>query len=151
MTSLCVFGITENPDIDSVQRTAENQNLQIREFLWKYEGIVEQHRREVYAFRREILGSPDWRLRDRVSQEQYASLTSRFGEGALEKAGREVALALLEELWADYLASVSELKSGIHWVSWGTGDPLYKFLSGVQQIYAEFWESLDRDIAPTWT
>ena len=32
------FGIEENPDIESVQRTAESQNLEIRETLWKYEG-----------------------------------------------------------------------------------------------------------------
>lgn len=143
------FGITENTDIDSVQRTAEGQNLQIREFLWKYERIVEQHRREVYAFRRDVLVSQDWTLRSRLSEKQYASLTARFGKETLEEAGREVVLAFLEELWADYLVSVAELKGGIHWVSWGGGDPLYKFLSGVQQIYADFWDSLDREIAAT--
>ncbi len=143
------FGVAQNSDIDSVQRTAEGQNLQIREFLWKYEGIVEQHRREVYNFRREILVSPHWTLRSRIPPEQYEDLTRRFGERALEEAGREIALALLEELWSDYLASVNELKSGIHWVSWSGGDPLHRFLFGVQQIYADFWDLLDREIAAT--
>ena len=54
------FGIAENPDIDSVQRTAEGQNLQMRETLWKYDCVVENHRREVYDLRREILLSADW-------------------------------------------------------------------------------------------
>jgi preprotein translocase subunit SecA len=143
------FGITGNPDIDSVQRTVEGQNLQIREFLWRYEGVVEQHRREVYAFRRNVLVSEEWTLRSRLSDEQYSALATRFGEDELERAGREIVLALLEELWADYLASVGDLKGGIHWVSWGGGDPLYKFLSGVQEIYNDFWESLDREIVAT--
>jgi preprotein translocase subunit SecA len=143
------FGVAQNPDVDIVQRTAEGQNLQIREFLWKYEGMIEQHRREVYRFRREILVSTHWRLSSRISPAQYEHLTERFGERVLEEAGREIALALLEELWSDYLASVSELKSGIHWVSWGGGDPLHRFLSGVQQIYADFWDSLDCEIAAT--
>lgn len=144
------FGIAENPDVDSIQRTAESQNLQVREFLWKYEGIVEQHRREVYAFRREILLSQNWTVRSILDDEQYATLTEKFREGKLEKASREIVLAILGELWADYLASVSELKSGIHWISWGGGDPLYRFLSGVQQIYADFWVSLERDIVETF-
>lgn len=141
------FGIAENPDIDSVQRTAESQNLQIREFLWKYEGVVEQHRREVYDFRREILLSQDSTLRSRLSEGQYATLAEKFGEQMLEQASRGLVLAITEELWADYLGSVSELKGGIHWVSWSGSDPLYKFLSGVQQIHADFWASLDRELA----
>ena len=43
------FGIAQNPDIESVQRTAESQNLEIRQTLWKYESVIEHHRREVYA------------------------------------------------------------------------------------------------------
>lgn len=141
------FGIAENPDIESVQRTAEGQSLQIREFLWKYEGIVEQHRREVYDFRREVLVSNDPILRSRLPEEQYSALVEKFGEQPLEFASRGVVLAMVEELWADYLASVSELKGGIHWASWSGTDPLYRFLSGVQEIYADFWVSLDREVA----
>lgn len=76
-------------------------------------------------------------------------MSDKFGEEKLEKASRDLALVSVDEVWADYLASVSELKSGVHWISWGGGDPLYKFLSGVQQIYADFWVSLERDIAET--
>ncbi|MBV9266783.1 MAG: hypothetical protein JO061_11500, partial [Acidobacteriaceae bacterium] len=144
------FGIRENPDIDSVQRTAESQNLQIRQFLWKYEGIVDHHRREVYARRREVLVSPDWSIRSMLSDDQYAELSKAIGDSSLEEAGREVALAIIDELWADYLANVSELKSGIHWISWGGGDPLYKFLSGVQDIYSDFCSSLENEIAQTF-
>src|ERR1700691_5456345 len=48
------FGIAENPDIESVQRTAESQNLEMRETLWKYDSAVENHRLEVQGLRREI-------------------------------------------------------------------------------------------------
>ncbi len=141
------FGIAENPDIESVQRTAESQNLQIRQFLWKYECVIEHHRREVYARRREVLLSPDWSIRSALSEEQYAELTKAIGEDRLEEAGRDAVLAIIDELWADYLASVSELRGGIHWISWGGGDPLYKFLSGVQDIYSDFCSSLEQEIA----
>jgi preprotein translocase subunit SecA len=141
------FGIAENPDIESVQRTAEGQNLEIRKTLWKYDCTVEHHRSEMYALRREILLSPGWSLRAMVSEEQYGGLTQAVSQGALEKVGRHLALALIDELWADYLANVAELKGGIHWVSWGGRDPLYEFLTGEQAIYADFHRCLIEEIA----
>jgi len=141
------FGIAENPDIESVQRTAEGQNLEIRKTLWKYDCTVEHHRSEVYRLRREILLSPGWSLRSLVSEEQYCGLTHAVSQEALEKVGRQLALALIDELWADYLANVAELKGGIHWVSWGGRDPLYEFLTGEQAIYADFHRCLIEEIA----
>ena len=141
------FGIAENPDIESVQRTAEGQNLEIRKTLWKYDCTVEHHRREMYGLRREILLSPGWSLRSMVSEEQYCGLTQAVSQEALEKVGRQLALALIDELWADYLANVAELKGGIHWVSWGGRDPLYEFLTGEQAIYADFHRCLIEEMA----
>jgi preprotein translocase subunit SecA len=145
------FGIAENPDIDSVQRTAEGQNLQMRETLWKYDVVVENHRQEVSALRRKILLSVDWRLSSMLPEEQYGELVEAAGladsEDALERAGRELALAILDDLWADYLANVAELRGGIHWVSWGGRNPLYEFLTGVNDIYAEFQECLTEELA----
>jgi preprotein translocase subunit SecA len=112
------FGVAANPDVDSVQRTAESQNLEIRQTLWKYESVIEHHRREVHALRREFLLS-----------------------------GQEVALAVIDDLWSDYLANIAELRGGIHWVSWGGRDPLHSFLTGAQEIYADFKTRLDEEIA----
>ncbi len=112
------FGVAENPDVDSVQRTAESQNLEIRETLWKYESVIEHHRREVHALRREFLLS-----------------------------GQEIELAVIDDLWSDYLANIAELRGGIHWVSWGGRDPLHSFLTGAQEIYADFETRLDEEIA----
>jgi preprotein translocase subunit SecA len=141
------FGIRSNPDIDSVQRTAESQNLEIREMLWKYESVIEHHRSEVHSLRREILLSDSWTIRSMLAEEQYGALVEAAGEDALERAGRGLALAVIDDLWADYLANVAELRGGIHWVSWGGRDPLYEFLSGVQEIYADFQECLREEIA----
>jgi len=141
------FGIRENPDIDSVQRTAEGQNLEIRQTLWKYECTVEDHRREVYNLRREILLSPGWSLRSMLPEEQYCELIQAAGEHALETAGRQLALAIIDDLWADYLANVAELRGGLHWASWTGADPLHKFLTGEWEIYDDFHECLKEEIA----
>ena len=141
------FGIAANRDINSAQRTAESQNLEIRETLWKYDAAVEHHRREVYALRRQVLVSDNWSIRSLLSEGQYGELMEAAGENVLAKAGREIALAIIDDLWADYLANVSELRGGIHWISWGGGDPLHKFLSGVQNIYLDFHDCLKEEIA----
>ncbi len=141
------FGIQNNPDIDSVQRTAEGQNLEIREMLWKYESVVEDHRREVYELRREVLLAPDWSVASMLPEEQFSELVEAVGENAVETAGRTLALAVIDDVWADYLANVAELKGGIHWVSWGGRDPLYEFLKGVQKIYSDFERCVREEIA----
>jgi preprotein translocase subunit SecA len=141
------FGIAENPDIESVQRTVESQNLELRQMLWKYDGVVEHHRREIYTLRREILLSPDWSLRPMLAEEQFGELLQAVGEEELEKAGRQITPAIIDDLWADYLANVAELRGGVHWASWGGRDPLFTFLTGEKEIYADFHQCLKDEIA----
>ena len=140
------FGIEGNPDVDSVQRTAESQNIETRQMLWKYESASEHHRREVYAMRREILLSPEWSVASMLSEDRYAELRQTVTEPVLESAGRSLALAVIDDLWADYLASVAELRGGIHWVSWGGRDPLFEFLIGVRAIYQDFHRRLEQEL-----
>ncbi|MGO9095627.1 MAG: hypothetical protein ACLQGV_10430 [Bryobacteraceae bacterium] len=141
------FGIEKNPDIDSVQRTAERQNLEIRQTLWKYESLIEYERRDVYQLRHEVLLAPGWSIASLLSEEQYGGLVEAAGRDAVERAGRRLALAVIDDLWADYLSNIAELRGGIHWVSWGGREPLYEFLTGVQEIYADFQKCLKEEIA----
>jgi len=141
------FGITEDANIDGVQRTAEGQNLEIRETLWKYYCTVEDHRRAVYGLRREILLSPGWSIRSMLPDEQYGELVQAMGAEALETAGRQIALAAIDDLWADYLANVVELRDGMLWTSWTGADPLHRFLEGEWEIYDDFHACLKEEIA----
>ncbi len=141
------FGIAENPDIDSVQRTVESQNLEIRQTLWKYESVSEHQRRETGDLRRRILLRSGWSIAGMVPEERFSELAKDVGQEALEQAGQRLALAVLDDLWADYLANVAELKGGIHWVSWGGRDPLFEFLTRVKEIYAEMKERFAEEVA----
>ncbi len=141
------FGIAENPDIESVQRTAESQNLEIRQTLWKYDCATEYHRREMYAMRREVLLSAEWSVASMLDPEQYRELVEAAGEQAVERAGRAVSLAKIDEVWADYLANVAELRGGVIWNSWGSGDPLLKFLTTEREIYEDFQRCVEDGIA----
>jgi preprotein translocase subunit SecA len=141
------FGIADNQNIDSVQRTVEGQNLEIRRTLWKYDAVVEDRRREIYALRRKILLSTTWSIRSMLAEDQYRELIRTLGDDELEKSGGRLALAIIDELWSDYLANVAEMKSGIHWIEFGGRDPLYEFLLGEREIYADFHPFVRKEVA----
>ena len=122
---LVKFG-ANNEDIESVQRTAEGQNLEIRRFLHKYESVIEGQRQKIQQRRQAIL----------------AGETHVYSE--LE---RIVALRTIDELWADYLAAITELREGVQWVSWGGRDPLHEYLTTVDALFTQLEEGLDQEIA----
>jgi preprotein translocase subunit SecA len=98
-----------------MQQIAEGLNLELRLFLRKYESAVEGQRLNWQSIRQKILTSDDPR--------------------------RVFYLRAMDDLWSRHLASIAELKSGIHWVSWGGRDPLFEFLSRIHQWYKELCDS----------
>ncbi|HVW09200.1 MAG TPA: hypothetical protein VHC90_11500, partial [Bryobacteraceae bacterium] len=144
---LVKFGIDRNPDIESVQRTAESQNLEIRQMLWKYDCATEFHRREAYQMRRKVLVSPEWSVASVLPDEQFAELIATAGEEVVEREGRRITLAVIDEIWADYLANETDLRSSLLWTSWSSGDPLLKYLTVERDIYEDFLRCVDEGVA----
>ncbi|MGA2596651.1 MAG: accessory Sec system translocase SecA2 [Bryobacteraceae bacterium] len=119
--------------IDTVQRIIEDENLQIRRMLRKYESTIEQQRRILYDHRMELLldGAP-------ASQ-----------------------LHAIDERWADYLAAVEDLRDGIPWVSLGGKDPFPGFIQEATRLFEEVRSSIEEnaeeipdepvDRGATWT
>jgi preprotein translocase subunit SecA len=107
---------------ESVQRIVEGKNLEIRLFLQKYEGALEGQRQMIHTHRREIL------VGDTLEFE------------------RMVTLRAIDDLWSDHLASVTELRSGIQWVSWGGRDPLFEFLKQIDEMFRNLMSSLAGEI-----
>jgi preprotein translocase subunit SecA len=114
------FGIANwTPDaegIATVQRVVEGQYFETRQTLWKYFGLIEDHRRFVHEQRRELL---------------------------LEGTDPSI-LAAIDLLWADYLAAITELREGIHWRSWGGREPFHEFITDSTRMFNELADRLDR-------
>jgi preprotein translocase subunit SecA len=113
---------------DQCQRVAEGENLEIRQFLHRYESVIEAQRRSI-AERRQAL------VEDGVGL-----------EGPEAARGRLVRLAVIDELWSDYLAAVAELRSGSAWISLGYGDPLGHFLRQVHAMFGEMEQSIEAEV-----
>jgi preprotein translocase subunit SecA len=110
-------------DAESIQRLVEGQNLEIRKFLVKYESVIEGQRQRIQVRRQQAL------------------------EAGLPELEHAVTLTTIDELWSDYLAAVTELRSGVHWYSYGGRDPLHEFLTRVDAMYRELEEGMDAEIA----
>jgi preprotein translocase subunit SecA len=88
--------------------------------------------------RREALVSPEWSVAAMLPEEEYSALVAEAGVEAVERGGRQVTLAAIDEIWSDYLANVTELRGSLLWTSWSSGDPLHKFLTVERDIYEDF-------------
>ncbi|QOY88573.1 preprotein translocase subunit SecA [Paludibaculum fermentans] len=112
-------------DPSTVQKFVEGQNLDIRQFLQKYEMPIEGQRHRLHTYRQSVL----------ESETATASELERL-----------VTLRVIDDLWADYLARVADFRTGVHWISWGGKDPHQEYLRTVHQWFGELEESLPAEI-----
>jgi preprotein translocase subunit SecA len=110
-------------DAESIQRVVEGQNLDIRRFLAKYEAVIEGQRQRIQERRQAVLTSDAPQLQ------------------------RTVALTTIDDLWADHLAAVSEVRAGVHWFSYTGRDPLHEYLTRVDTLYRALEDGLDEEVA----
>ncbi len=125
---LTKYGIRD-PDLEltpeDVQRRIEGQQLDIRQFLHKYEGATEGRRLAIQEERQRIL----------MGTTKFASELERL-----------VTLTTMDDLWAEYLSALSEIRSGVHWVSLSGGarDPIQSFYRfGGFDAFREYIKKVD--------
>jgi preprotein translocase subunit SecA len=112
-------------DPESIQRLVEGQNLDIRQFLHKYESVIEGQRQAIQQRRQAIL------------------------MGAIpcsSELERMVSLTAIDDLWSDYLAVVGELREGTQWVSYGGREPLYEYLRTVHRLFENLQTRITEEI-----
>ena len=123
-------------DPDTVQRLVEGQNLDARLFLQRYELPIEGQRHRIQQRRQEILEG------------------KTPCDSELE---RVITLRTIDDQWADYLARIAELRSGLPWLSWGLvgvpglsldrRDAQYEYAQKIHEWFLELEASLPSEIA----
>jgi preprotein translocase subunit SecA len=125
---LVKYGVDQlsSPDAAAtIQRRIEDQNLQIRQFLRKYESVVEGQRQAVQQRRQGIL------------------------TGAIVCASeleRLVSLATIDDLWSEHLAGVSGLREATQWTSWANHDPLHEYLKDIDEMFQGMQAAIAEEI-----
>jgi preprotein translocase subunit SecA len=110
---------------DQAQRIAEGQHLGVRLLLRKYETIVEAQRLQLSARRARVLTGEDPTASD------------------LE---RQVLLQTIDDLWADYLTAVSDIRADSVWISLGAANPFAKYIVEIHGMF----QQLQRTIEEEW-
>ena len=125
---LVKYGV-DNPrlhyEADSIQRLVEGQNLDNRQFLHKYENVIEGQRQAIQERRQAIL------------------------VGAIPSSSeleRLVSLNTIDDLWSEHLAAVKELQEGTQWVSYGGRDPLFAYLKAVHDLFENLQTKITEEI-----
>jgi preprotein translocase subunit SecA len=112
-------------DSASIQRLVEGQNLDIRQFLHKYESVIEGQRQKIGGRRQAILTG-------------NAACSSELE--------RLVSLATIDDLWSEYLAAITDLREGVQWLSYGGRQPLYEYLTAVDSLFQQLETRIDEEI-----
>ena len=115
------FG-SECASTDQAQRIAEGQNLGIRLLLRKYETIIEAQRLQLSERRSRIL----------TGQESKASDLERV-----------VWLQAIDDLWADYLTAVSDLRADAVWISLGAANPFAHYIVRIHAMFTELERTIE--------
>ena len=104
---------------------AEAQNLDIRQFLHKYERVIEAQRRAIQERRQAILTG---------------------AVPSLSELERLVSLNAIDDLWSDHLAAVKELQEGTQWVSYFGRDPGFEYLKAVHELFENLQTRIAEEI-----
>jgi preprotein translocase subunit SecA len=117
------FG-SECASADQAQRIAEGQNLGIRVLLRKYETIVEAQRLQLAARRHRVLTR---------------------AEPTASDLERQVLLETIDDLWADYLTAVSDLRADAVWISLGAANPFAKYILQIHAMFQELLRTIEAE------
>ncbi|WP_028661988.1 accessory Sec system translocase SecA2 [Saccharomonospora saliphila] len=114
--------------INHAQRVAEGVDLEIHRNTWRYTRLIEHQRARVLAHRDEVLRTDLARETLREDEpERYAELAESLDEDVLTRVCREILLFHLDQLWADHLAFLTDVRETIHLRALAKEAPLDEF------------------------
>nr|MDT0657459.1 accessory Sec system translocase SecA2 [Micromonospora sp. DSM 115978] len=110
--------------VEHAQRIAEGVNHEIHRNTWRYSVVIEQQRKALAERRERLLNSEVAAL---MLTERFPDRTADMDEALLSRVARSIALYHLDRLWAEHLATLSEVREGVHLRALGRLDPLDEF------------------------
>lgn len=114
--------------INHAQRVAEGVALEIHRNTWRYTRLIEHQRARLLEHRDEVLRTDlASRLLTEAEPDRCAELREALGEEAFEGACRQILLYHLDQLWADHLAFLSDVRETIHLRALAKETPLDEF------------------------
>jgi preprotein translocase subunit SecA len=138
-------------EIARAQRIIENQNYEIRRTLHKYALRLEQHRKEVYQWRREVLMEKrPLELLVMEAKDRYAEILDLVGEETLQQVEKEITLFHIDQCWADHLALMAHIREGVYLFSYSVQEPLDEYHRRTAKAFNSFRQRIQDRIVETF-
>ena len=138
-------------EVARIQRIVEGQNYEIRKTLRRYSELVESQREQVHVWRMSILeGGEALDMCRAIDEQLYLKLAGYFGREVVSDALKEIVLFHIDACWADHLASIAELREGIHLVGIGGLNPLHEFHKNLIEAYSNLQDEIERRVTDTF-
>jgi preprotein translocase subunit SecA len=118
--------------IEQAQKKVEGHNFDIRKHLLEYDDVMNQHRKKIYAQRKEILEKEDVHevvasLMAEEERKEYEKKVVQYGLEVIRRAEKFVFLRVIDTLWIEHLNTMEELREGIALRGYGQRDPLVEY------------------------
>jgi len=138
-------------EIGRGQRIIEAQNFEIRKTLWKYSILVEKQRELIQRRRQDmLLDGSHLGLVKAKDPELYSQLESALGKDRIRKIEKQISLYQIDRCWAEHLATIADVREGIHLASVGGQSPIGEFLKIADSEFHKLEQKIDRAILQTF-
>ncbi len=138
-------------EIARSQRIVEGQNFEIRKTLRNYSYIVEEQRKIIQRWRRDILlDNEPLTLLAASSSERYNQLLPTVGETMLKQVEKQLTFFYIDQCWTEHLAYIAHIKESIHLVGFGGKIPCNEFQKMAIQAFDELLQKIDESIIQTF-
>jgi len=145
--------------IQHAQRVAEGARLEIHRNTWRYNKLIE-HQRQLLLEHRDRVLRTDAALRSLAAHcpDRYRELSGAVSESVLVLAARQIVLRHLDRAWADHLATLADVREGIHLRALGQSpnpfivrlDPLAEFNAEAVRLYHRLLTQVEEQSAETF-
>ena len=132
-------------EIARAQRIVEGQNVETRKTLFGYSSVLEEQRKIVQRRREDLLlGRAAGRL-EKLSPGRFEELSASVDSDVLVEAERRILLAALDRCWSDHLASLAEIREGIHLRRVSGQDPFAEYVLLAADAFADMESRVDEE------
>jgi preprotein translocase subunit SecA len=143
-------GLVADPDVEyaveHAQRVAEGVNFEIHRNTWRYHVVMEQQRKDLAAWREELLTTD---AAATLVAERLPEVADEADPERLARIARSVALHHLDRAWAEHLAHLAEVREGVHLRALGRLDPLDEFHRAAVPAFLRLREEIERRVVET--
>lgn len=142
--------------VRQIQMQMDGEAAQGRYTLAKYAHILELQRQSISRWRKELMAGRRMGYFATSRPRQYSCLISHVGEMGVHKAENQLLLYYINVHWADYLATMEVVRSGIHLVVFSTTglhsvlydrkSPLEEYHRAAMSAYEEMVQDIRKDV-----